>query len=297
MVPMHNTKYTILSNRGVIEVSGDDRKHFLQGLISNDIKQVSPTHTIYAALLTAQGKYLFDFFVIEINTSIYIDCEQSRASALLKKLALYKLRAKIDLVDRSQDFQIAAVFGKNPHVPFKLQKRTGHAKRISESIVYIDPRLMQAGVRILSPKSNIEKLLNALPISKVNWEDFDAQRISLGLPDGTRDLVPEKSILLESGFEELNGIDWDKGCYMGQELTARTKYRGLVKKRLIPVTFKGKAPTPGTPITVGRKKVGEMRSTVGNTGMALIRVDDITSTPLSAAETIIKPQKPNWVNF
>ncbi|MCZ6861191.1 MAG: folate-binding protein, partial [Alphaproteobacteria bacterium] len=130
-------------------------------------------------------------------------------------------------------------------------------------------------------------------------EDYDDMRLSLGLPDGSRDLIVGKSTLLESGFEELAGVDWDKGCFLGQELTARTRYRGLVKKRLVPVSIEGALPEPGTIIEQDGREAGEMRSGRGKRGLALLRLDAIEreNNPLTAGEARLTPQKPDWASF
>jgi folate-binding protein YgfZ len=132
--------------------------------------------------------------------------------------------------------------------------------------------------------------------------DYERLRLSLGVPDGSRDLVVERSTLLESGFEELRGVDFAKGCFVGQELTARMKYRGLVRKRLLPVDLNGPPPAPGTIIRHGEREVGEMRSSCGGHGLALLRLDRIaelaqSETPLLADATEVTPRKPDWVNF
>ena len=148
------------------------------------------------------------------------------------------------------------------------------------------------------PTVSFEIALRDEGFSAASFEDYDELRLSLGLPDSSRDLEIDKSILLESGFEELNGVDFDKGCYMGQELTARTKHRGLIKKRLIPVTYDGSAPAPGTEITQAGKNAGETRSAAGSTGLALIRLEVLeNSEPLMAGDSVVTPNKPDWANF
>ena len=158
----------------------------------------------------------------------------------------------------------------------------------------MDPRLAIAGARILLP------IDNSLPKSgRVPIEAYDIHRLALGLPDGSRDLTLEKATLLENGFDELHGIDWNKGCYIGQELTARTKYRGLVKKRLVPVDITGQLPEPGTPILSENKTVGEIRSGRNHRALALIRLDAINEENqiLHAGSATVIPIKPAWAKF
>ena len=294
---MSETNYTTLQNRGVVEINGEDRKAFLQGLISNNVDNVSEDRVIYAALLTPQGKYLFDFFISEISNSLFLECELSRLDELIKKLSVYKLRANINLLDRSNDYIVGAIFGKDPINLLQLQESPGKTRSIFGGKIYVDPRMAAIGLRLLLPKEQLKNLVNSLPLQVEVEDSFDYLRIRLGLPDGSRDLIPEKSILLENGFNELNGIDWNKGCYMGQELTARTKYRGLIKKRLVPTKILGSAPLSGATITKAGKKVGEMRSSLRDIGLALIRTEHLCPKSLSAGETELLPMTPDWVTL
>ncbi|MEE8351313.1 MAG: folate-binding protein [Rhodospirillales bacterium] len=283
-----NPHFALLEDRGLLAVSGNDAREFLQGLISNDIHKAGPGAAIYAALLTPQGKYLHDFFIVEKEGALLLDCERARLDDLKKRLGMYKLRADVALEDRSDDFAIVVFFGEGSEIA---------------GIGFPDPRLKDIGGRAILPKADAEDMMTSIGCRPAGLDEYDALRLSLGLPDGSRDLVIEKSILLESGFDELNGIDWDKGCYMGQELTARTKYRGLVKKRLVPVIFNGAAPPPATPVMMGEKEAGEMRSSVttdnGGIGLALLRLENLEDVKdgddLKAGEVSLTPQKPAWM--
>ena len=291
------TRFAVLEDRGVLSVSGRDRVSFLQGLVSNDIEKAGPGSAIYAALLTPQGKYLYDFFIVEageageVGDALLLDCERAGLDGLKKRLSLYKLRADVTFKDRSDEWVVAAVFG------------NGSIEAAIEGVaVFADPRLTQAGVRCILPRAEARAILEKAGLTPANEADYDRLRLTLGLPDGSRDLIAEKSTLLESGFDELNGVDWDKGCYMGQELTARTKYRGLVKKRLMPVTFDGPPPEPGTPVMLEGKEAGEVRSSQttadGGIGLALIRLDALEhSADLKAGDVSVTPSKPDWADF
>jgi len=284
-------RFAILEDRGVLAVSGPERVDFLQGLVSNDITKVATGLAVYAAFLTPQGKYLHDFFISEAEDVLLLECELGGLAALQKRLSAYKLRAEVSLADQSQDLAVAAIFGE------------GSADATLEGIaVYADPRLAKAGVRCILSKGDAETILEKAGFTATDPAEYDRLRLSLGLPDASRDLIPEKSILLENGFDELNGIDWNKGCYMGQELTARTKYRGLVKKRLMPVTFDGPPPEPGTPVMQGDKEAGEVRSCqateYGGLGLALIRLDALKdAAELIAGGVNVTPRKPDWMAF
>jgi folate-binding protein YgfZ len=158
----------------------------------------------------------------------------------------------------------------------------------------VDPRLPELGARAVLPKAGAEAALQGAGLAPAGPTDYDALRIRLGVPDGSRDLEVERATLLENGFDELGGIDWDKGCFMGQELTARTKYRGLVKKRLVPVEIDGPTPEPGTPVTADGKDAGVLRSTADGLGLALIRLEHLEA-PLSAGAARLTPMKPAWM--
>jgi len=296
---MSSLRYTCLPDRSVIGISGPDSRDFLQGLISNDITQVTPERSIYAALLTPQGKYLFDFFISQSGEQLLIDCEKARLPDLSKRLRMYKLRADASVTDLSDEFVVAAAWGDGIAQKAKLEDQTGQARDLTEGSLSIDPRLSKAGLRIATRNEMLESTVSPLAATKATPEDYDLHRLRLGLPASSRDLIVDKSILLESGIDDLNGINWDKGCYMGQELTARTKYRGLIKKRLVPVTIEGPTPEPGASLSKGDKVVGEMRSSHGSYGLALLRFEhlDDPSTTLTAADTVLRVSKPDWARF
>jgi folate-binding protein YgfZ len=288
-----------LADRGVLRIAGKDRRAFLQGLVSNDINKVAPDRAIYAALLSAQGKYLHDFFVVEIGEAFFLDAEAVRLADLKRRLLLYKLRATVEIVDASAQFLVAALFGEDALPACGLPPEPGAAKRIGDGVLYVDSRLAALGARLLLPR---DEALPMTAFSKSDSAAYDRLRLLLGVPDGSRDLAVDKAILLEAGFEELNGIDWQKGCYVGQELTARTKYRGLVKKRLVPVAIEGPLPVPGAPITLGARDAGEMRSGRNGIGIALLRLEALdqslsTGEPLASGETRLRPRKPDWASF
>jgi folate-binding protein YgfZ len=269
-------KLTFLDGRGVVAVAGEDRVSFLQGLVSNDVTEAGPGRAVWAALLTPQGKWLADFFILDDpqGARLLLDCERVQAPMLISRLMRYRLRAKVEVHDLSGARLVHAAWGTLPALP-------------PEAIAAPDPRLPEAGWRIIAPER--------LPAT-ASPEDYDTHRIALGLPDGSRDLEAEKSVLLEAGFDELNGVSWGKGCYMGQELTARTKYRGLVKRRLVPVAIEGEGslPAPGAIVRRDGAEVGTLRSVAGTMGLALLRLEALTG-PLRCGEARLTPRIPAWM--
>ncbi len=259
-----------LPERGAIEVSGADRVTFLQGLVSNDVAQAEPGRAVWAALLTPQGKWLADFFILADGERLLLDCERAQIPMLLQRLSRFRLRSKVELRDASDRLAVYAAWNGRPE---------------AAAIAAPDPRLAEAGWRILHDGPFVET---------ATAEEWDRHRLALGLPDGSRDLEAEKTVLLEAGFDELHGVSWSKGCYMGQELTARTKYRGLVKRRLVPVDVRGPLPSPGTPVLSGAAEVGGMRSGRDGRGLALLRVEALAG-PLACGAATLAPRVPDWM--
>src|SRR5260370_23682293 len=268
---MAQANFVILEGRGVLAVSEPDRRVFLQGLVSNDVEKLAASRAVYAALLTAQGKYLHDFIMVEVGEAIWIDAEVARLGDLRRRLAMYRLRAKVEIAERPE-LAIAAVFGKHALAALGLSGEPGEARPVEGGVALVDPRLAKLGARIMD-RGRLARL--GPELAAVDFAAYDRHRLTLGIPDGSRDLVPDKSILLEARFEELNGVDWQKGCYVGQELTARTKYRGLIKKRLFPVQIDGPAPMPGTIVMADGRDAGELPSRRDGHGLALLRLATI----------------------
>ncbi|MDI3306264.1 MAG: folate-binding protein [Acetobacteraceae bacterium] len=266
-----------LPDRGVLEVAGEDRIAFLQGLVSNDVTEAAPGRAVWAALLTPQGKWLADFFIFSDGERLLLDCEREQLPVLAQRLSRFRLRSRVTLRDLSGEFVVHVGWDGVP-LP-------------AGAVTAPDPRLPEAGWRALAPAP--------LPEIDATAEDWDQHRLMLGLPAGSQDLVSEQTVLLEAGFDELHGISWTKGCYMGQELTARTKYRGLLKRRLVPVEVAGPLPPSGTPVLAaqggGTVEVGEMRSGRGARGLALLRLEALDGRRLTSGEAVLTPVIPAWM--
>ena len=266
------TEIALLPDRAVLEIAGDDRVSFLQGLVSNDVTQAAPGRAVWTALLTAQGKWLADFFILADADRLLLDVEEAHRDLLIKLLTRYRLRAKVTL--SRLDLPVHAAW---PSSSDGAPDTTIQAP---------DPRLPGAGWRILG---DVTPTTDAAA--------YNAHRLALGLPDGSRDLESEKSTLVESGFDELHGIAWEKGCYMGQELTARTKYRGLVKRRLVAVDVTGPLPVPGTPIMQNGVDVGTIRSGQQGRALASLRLDAIRADHLSCGDATLTPAPSPWLRW
>lgn len=248
---MSGTTYTKLPNRGLLRVSGADAETFLQNLVSNNVAKAAPGVAVYATLLTPQGKFLHDFFVFRDGEDFLIDCEADRLGDLKRRLTLYKLRSKVDLAEETDQWSVFAVLDGD----------------ISGNLAAPDPRAAELGWRAVLPAGETPDG------DETTLDTWDARRIALGIPDGSRDIEVEKSFLLEHRMDEFNAIDFKKGCYVGQELTARTKYRGNVRKRLTPVSVQGPLPEPGTPVLVDGIEVGSVRTGLGTRALAVLRIE------------------------
>jgi folate-binding protein YgfZ len=268
--------YVKLRNRGLVHIEGEDRKTFLQGLVSNDVMKVAMDKAVYACFLTPQGKFLHDFFILEGDGFLLLDCEGcDRARDLYERLLKYRLRSKVAL-SVEESHEVYAVLPPTPNLPLCPSRfppagggvRGGDGKRIEVKGIE-DPRHVDLGYRAFEKPADLEEK---------PFEEWDRLRISLTVPDGSRDMEIERSTLLECNIDRLNGIDWDKGCYMGQELTARTHYRGLVKKHLYTVQIDGEAPPPFSDLPDGVN----MRSSCGDIGLVLMR-DDLNPLPAGFA--------------
>ena len=263
----------LLDDRAIIALAGPDARTLLQGLITNDIGKLTPENALYAALLTPQGKLLFDFLIVEGEGAVLLDCAAGTADALAKRLTMYRLRAKVEIERRGQ-LAVMAAWDGDP-LP---------------GIAFTDPRLKELGLRGIAPKAEV-------PAGFEPASSYLEHRLALGVPE-SGDFGQDRMFALDAGLDELHGVDFRKGCYVGQELTARMKHRGTARKRLMPVSAEDALPVPGTAVSAGGKSVGEIISTHGARGFALIRLDrldDAGDAALSAGDQAVTLTKPAWL--
>ena len=299
MLGFGQKSFVALEDRGVLAVAGPDARSFLQGVITNDIEKAQPGQAIYAALLTPQGRYLFDFFIVELDGVLFLDVAKSRLADLQARLLKYRLRAKVEVDDVSKLFRVIALLGDGPHDSPALHGFEGRGGPFAAGFCYVDPRYAGIGARALLPTSGVEALSNA-GFQASDRMAYETLRLHYGIPEGIVDLVQEKSLPLEANLDLLNAVDWNKGCYVGQELTARMRYRALLKKRLLPVEIEGGVPDIGTAVTYDGQDAGEMRTGMGDQGIALLRLEMAAAAvkadrPLMADETKLTPKHPPWL--
>jgi len=290
--------FAVLEQRSVVAVSGEDRAAFLQGLVSNDMLKVAPDRAAYALFLTPQGKFLHDFTVVDADGAFLLDAETERRADLLRRLKMYKLRSRIALEDRALSLRVVVAFGDGTLAALGLPEEAGAVLPFGGGVAFTDPRLPELGARLFLPADGLAALEGA-GLTRREPEEYDRLRLTLGVPDGSRDMVPEKAIPLENRLDVLNAISWDKGCYMGQELTARTKYRALIRKKLFPVTSDGPLPDAGTPVTLDGQEIGELRSGRDGLALAVLRLEDAAraadgGVTLRAGDAILIHKAPVW---
>jgi tRNA-modifying protein YgfZ len=278
----------MLTQRGFIRISGEDRVAFLQGLVSNDVARLAPGHAVYAALLTPQGKFLHDFFLIGDNDGILLDSDADRLPDLMQRLKMYRLRSKVS-IDSAAGIAVAALWGIEAPSAAGLH-------------VFPDPRVSELGWRAVGDKTVLEAWLATLSLQKTGTEAYERMRIEAGVPEGGRDLIADKSFLLQFGFEDLHGVDFKKGCYVGQEVTARSKHLGQMRKFVYKVQGSAALPAAGTPVYIGDELAGEMRSSAGSAGIALLSVENAEKARLSHADlrsgdATLKVSLPGWIKI
>jgi hypothetical protein len=279
---------TIAKRRGILRIAGEDRVSFLQGLVTNDVARAAAGQPVYSALLTAQGRFLHDFFIVPQADSLLLDCEAERRADLMRRLGMYKLRAKAAIEDETDSLAVILIWG-NGLDPDALH--TGDA-----AAIYADPRLPALGARAIVAAGVAASWIAKHGLNAADEDSYDRHRIALGVPDGSRDLPVERALPLENGFDDLHGIDWQKGCYIGQEVTARMRYRSLVRKQLLPVSIEGPTPEFGAAITLDGAEAGEMRSAVDGLGLALLRQEALDKVgpgrELLCAKATLRPLPP-----
>jgi tRNA-modifying protein YgfZ len=282
---MNECRTVLLSDRAVVRVTGSAARNFLQGLITNNIDKAAPGSAIHAGLLTPQGKILFDFFVLPADDGFLLELPKAKAADLIQRLTVYKLRTEVAFAE-DPSLKIAASWRTPPSLP-------------EGAIAFADPRLPELGLRMLLPvKANIGNLGCALATE----DEYHARRIALGVPEGGRDYAFGDAFPHEALFDQLHGVDFKKGCFVGQEVVSRMEHRGTARKRIVGVEGEEPLPPSGTQITAGGNPIGTLGSVAGNSGLALLRLDraeeaKAAGSPLHAGDVTIAIRIPTWARF
>ena len=285
-------KAALLPDRGVVKVVGNDPRSFLNGLLTTDVTKVTPAQARFGALLTPQGKIVADCIVAEAPAEdgggFFLDCPRALAGELVQKLNFYKLRAKVICEDLSEVLGVMAVWDGNGSTEYGL--------------IYSDPRLPALGQRVMLPPHLAKEAAADLGAELMEAAAYEAHRIAQGVPRGGVDFIYGDAFPHETDMDQLAGVDFDKGCYIGQEVVSRMEHRGTARNRIVPVAADGFVPDAGLPVMAGEKQVGVTGSHAGNRGLAMLRLDRVADaraagTPLIAGGVTIKPQKPDWARF
>ena len=273
---------SILDDRSVISVTGPDSRSFLQGLISNDIEACAPGRAIYAALLTPQGKILFEFFVAEHEGRLLLDCAAARASDFAKRLNFYRLRAKVEIAP-AVDMAVGALWNWAPDAP------------TTEGIaLFPDPRLPALGLRLVGPRGLVQGA-----IAGAEAGDYRSHLLRHGVPD-SGDIPPDTMFALDAGFEELRGVDFRKGCYVGQEVTSRMKHRSNARRRFLIADIDGELPPAGTKLEASGREVGTLATGLHGRALALVRLDRVEEAnsagdDITASGQKVDLKRPSWL--
>ncbi|MDA7745442.1 folate-binding protein [Candidatus Pelagibacter sp.] len=294
---MNTQNVYILEDRGILYINGTEAKEFLQNIVSNDINKVNEKNSCFASLLTPQGKFLFAFIVIKHKSGYLIDCEKTQIDALFKQLIIYKLRSKVEILNLSNEFVIAA-FNRKKFLKFENVKDIpGNTIKYREDSILLDPRNKNLGARLII---NLEKLylsLKKLNLKNTHVSEYYKLSHELGIPQKNMNELQNKLFGIECNFEELNGIDFKKGCYVGQENTARIKLKNKLSKRLFPVQLIEGSLNQGDLIYNGEFEIGKILIS-SEYPFALVKYLDNNfneKNEFTSNNSILKIKKPVWI--
>jgi len=282
----------LLPDRGVVKVAGDDARKFLNGLLTCDLDKVAPGRAAFAALLTPQGKIIADFLLAEAPPAdgggFFLDCPRVLTPGLAQRLNFYKLRAKVIVEDLSEILGVLAIWD--------------GAGGTEYGLCYRDPRLPDLGARCMLPPHLAAEAAADLGAALAEPAAYEAHRIALGVPRGGLDFIYGDAFPHETDMDQLGGIDFDKGCFVGQEVVSRIEHRGTARSRIVPVAYDGFAPEAGMPVNAGEKTVGTFGSSAQGRGLALLRLDRAADAlaaglPLAAGGVELRLAKPRWARF
>jgi len=285
-------KAALLPERGIVKIAGDDARKFLNGLITSDAAKIDPRHATFAALLTPQGKIIADFIIAQAEAAdgggFFLDCPRALAPTLVERFNFYKLRAKVIIEDLSEVLGVMAVWE--------------GAATIEYGLCYADPRLPELGQRCMLAPHRVTEAAAEIGAELVDAAAYEAHRIALAVPRGGLDFIYGNAFPHETDMDRLGGIDFAKGCFVGQEVVSRMEHRGTARTRVIGVRFEGFAPEPGTAVSAGQRALGTLGSTAQGRGLAMLRLDRLGEA-LAAGEAVtaggiaLQAIKPVWARF
>ena len=296
---MEKNEVITLEDRGFIQISGLEAKDFLQNIVTNDIEKVTNNSTIFSSILTPQGKYLFEFFVLKLKDGYLLECEKKSVIEIIKLLNFYKLRSKVDFIDLSEKY-VAAVISLEKFKEINNSNLSkGKTTNYQEDPVYIDPRNDKLGAKIVSKLENIHLTIKKLNLNIVDKKKYYIKSFELGIPQVDLNKLKDKIFGIENNLDELNGIDFKKGCYVGQENTSRIKLRNKLRRRILPIQKISGEISENDIIKFKDIEIGKVL--IGNPyTFALIKVvepdlKEFTNTELICGKSKVKILKPEWI--
>ena len=291
---MEKDQIVILEDRGLISISGKDAKEYLQNIITNDINKVSKTNSIFSALFSPQGKYLFEFFIVKSNNGYFLDCNNKITGELINNLAKYKLRSQVEIKDLSSEFVIGIINLDKFKEIQDNEKNKADTILYKESPIFVDSRKKELGARILSNLKKLDLAIKELNLKKSDIKTYLDHAYLHGIPVKGLENLKEQLFGLEANLEKLNGIDFKKGCYVGQENTARMKLRNKLRRRLLPIKVKGKIDI-GSEIMFNNNKIGKVLIN-DPYPFALIKMFDPDFSEFDEKELLVNNNKAKIIN-
>ena len=296
---MEKNEVITLEDRGFIQVTGLEAKDFLQNIVTNDIEKVSSNSTVFSSILTPQGKYLFEFFVLKLKDSYLLECEKKSSAEIIKLLNFYKLRSKVDFIDLSEKYVAAVVSLEKFKEMNGSDLSKGNTTSYREDPVYIDPRNDKLGAKIISKLENIHLTIKKLNLKISDKKNYYNKSFELGIPQIDLNKLKDKIFGIENNLDELNGIDFKKGCYIGQENTSRIKLRNKLRRRILPIQKISGEISENDVIKYKNNDIGKVLIDKPYS-FALVKVVDpdlkeFTNTELMCGKSKVKILKPEWI--
>ena len=304
---MEINETTILDDRGFVKINGDEAKSFLQNIVTNDIEKITDSLTLFSSIFTPQGKYLYEFFILKFEDGYLLECEKKLTSEIIKIFDFYKLRTKVNLIDVSKKYTNIIIslekfkeITKTEHVKGStLSCENGSTLSCENERIYVDPRNKNLGAKIITKIENIENIIKKLDLKKIDKKNYYEKSFALGIPQLNLTKLKDKIFGIENNLDELNGIDFKKGCYVGQENTSRIKLRNKLRRRILPVEKVSGQVSANDVIKYKDNEVGKIMIDKPYS-FALIKVVDpdlkeFTNIELMCGNSKVKILKPEWI--
>ena len=304
---MEINETTVLDDRGFVKINGDEAKSFLQNIVTNDIEKITDSLTLFSSIFTPQGKYLYEFFILKFEDGYLLECEKKLTSEIIKIFDFYKLRTKVNLIDVSKKYTNIIIslekfkeITKTEHVKGStLSCEKGSTLSCENERIYVDPRSKNLGAKIITKIENIENIIKKLDLKKIDKKNYYEKSFTLGIPQLNLTKLKDKIFGIENNLDELNGIDFKKGCYIGQENTSRIKLRNKLRRRILPIEKVSGQISTNDIIKYKDSEVGKIMIDKPYS-FALIKVVDpdlkeFANIELMCGNSKVKILKPEWI--